>query len=285
MRLCTHVGHRVASLAAIFILLAGSPGAVTAAPAEDGAGGSAPGTVVLSKLIEGEVPANDPMASIWATAPAVEFPLSAQVNWEPRIFTVTVRAITVRSVHNRSRIAFFLLEYADPTEDQGDAAALEFPVGDTKPHFAHAQHLAQVDSGRVNIWHWKAADQAVADLNAQGFGTLARQAQQDVTGKGVWKDGRWRIVLSRALATEDANDAQFNPGTFLLFAMAAWDGGKGEAGAQKAVSSWYYLTPEAPREIGLTFYPALAALLVVGAEFLLLRRLRRAPTTRTTRET
>lgn len=147
--------------------------------------------VVRVKLIQGEVP-TDPMAPIWHTIPATEFPMSPQVHWQKRILQVTVKSIKVRGVHNTKQIAF-MLEYADPTQDPVDAAALEFMVGDKKAHFAHGQPMGQVEGGPVNIWYWRNDTSGAADMNAQGFGTLKKQAQQDVQAKGVWKDENTKV--------------------------------------------------------------------------------------------
>ncbi len=147
--------------------------------------------VVRVKLIQGEVP-TDPMAPIWHTIPATEFPMSPQVHWQKRILQVTVKSIKVRGVHNNKQIAF-MLEYADPTQDPADAAALEFMVGDKKAHFAHGQPMGQVEGGPVNIWYWRNDTSGAADMNAQGFGTLKKQAQQDVQAKGIWKDEKTKV--------------------------------------------------------------------------------------------
>jgi DMSO reductase family type II enzyme heme b subunit len=147
--------------------------------------------VVRVKLIQGEVP-TDPLASIWNTIPASEFPMSPQVHWQKRIGQVTVKSMKVRGVHNTKQIAF-LLEYADPTQDPADAAALEFMVGDKKAHFAHGQPMGQVEGGPVNIWYWRNDTSGAADMNAQGFGTLKKQARQDVQAKGVWKDEKTKV--------------------------------------------------------------------------------------------
>src|SRR5213593_386925 len=147
--------------------------------------------VVRVKLIQGDVP-TDPLAPIWNTTPATEFPMSPQVHWPKRILQVTVKSIKVRGVHNTKQIAF-LLEYADPTQDPADAAALEFMVGDKKAHFAHGQPMAQVEGGPVNIWYWRNDTPGAADMSAQGFGTLKKQAQQDVQAKGIWKDEKIKV--------------------------------------------------------------------------------------------
>ena len=147
--------------------------------------------VVRAKLIQGEMP-TDPMASVWSTVPVTEFPMSPQVHWQKRIGSVTVKSIKVRAVHNTKQIAF-MLEYADPTQDPADAAALEFMVGDKKAHFAHGQPMGQVQGGPVNIWYWRNDASAAADMTAMGFGTLKKQAHQDVQAKALWKDEKTKI--------------------------------------------------------------------------------------------
>jgi DMSO reductase family type II enzyme heme b subunit len=147
--------------------------------------------VVRVKLIAGEVP-TDPTAPIWDTVTVTEFPLSPQVHWQKRIGQVTAKSVRVRGVHNNKQIAF-LVEYADPTQDPADGAALEFMVGDKKAHFAHGQPMSQVEGGPVNIWYWRNDTPGAADMTAQGFGTLKKQAQQDVQAKGVWKADKIKI--------------------------------------------------------------------------------------------
>src|SRR5439155_21831566 len=205
--------------------------------------------VVRVKLIQGEVP-TDPLAPIWNTIPATEFPMSPQVHWPKRILQVTVKSIRVRGVHNTKQIAF-LLEYADPTRDPADAAALEFMVGDKKAHFAHGQPMAQMEGGPVNIWYWKNKDAKVLDMNAKGFGTLKAQSQQDVTGKGVYRKGTWKVVFTRSLTTGDVDhDTQFKPGEFINIALAIWHVKKLESGdlkgkgSKNAVSCWLYFRGE-----------------------------------------
>jgi len=149
--------------------------------------------VVRAKLIAGEVP-TDPAAPIWSTIPAVEFPTSPQVHWKERIGSVTAKSIKVRGVHNNQQIAF-LVEYADPTKDQADAAAMEFMAGEKKAHFAHGQPMGQVEGGPVNIWYWRNDAPAASDMTAKGFGTLKKQAQQDVQAKGVWTDEKTKSTF------------------------------------------------------------------------------------------
>jgi DMSO reductase family type II enzyme heme b subunit len=170
-----------------------------------------------------------------------------------------------------------LLEYADPTQNPGDAVAVEFPVGDAKAHFAHAQEMAQVESGEVNIWYKKASDGQPADMNARGFKTLKAQdqSQQNVAGKSVWKDGVWRVVMIRPLTDPGADDVQFTPGKFVQIAFAAWDEGNREQGGMKAVTSWWWFFIEPPPDRMILVYMGLVIVGVVIIEAAVVRRIRR----------
>lgn len=76
----------------------------------------------------------------------------------------------------------------------------------------------------------------VEDLMAEGFGTLTTQRSQDVLGRGVWQDGRWRVVFARPLVTADTADAHFLPGKERQVAFAVWNGSNKEVGAKKQLS-------------------------------------------------
>ncbi|MCI0528733.1 MAG: ethylbenzene dehydrogenase-related protein [Nitrospira sp.] len=230
------------------------------------------GVVVFSKLIEGSLPGDDPWSAQWEQAPAVEFPMSAQVHWEPRLFMASVNSVKVRSLHNGTELAI-LLEYQDPEQNPTDAAAIEFPVGEDKAHFAHGQPMLQVEGGPVNIWYWK-ADQ-ILDMNAKGFGTLKVQAQQDVKGKGVWKNGVWRITFTRKLQSGDEKDVQIVPGEFKQIAFAIWEGTKGEQGSRKNITSWWYFRAEPPPDRSVWVYTLAAIAGAVVFEIVLVRRMKK----------
>ncbi|HXF92442.1 MAG TPA: ethylbenzene dehydrogenase-related protein [Nitrospiraceae bacterium] len=237
--------------------------------------------VVRAIMVEGALPAEDPMAAAWDDAQEAEFPLSPQVHWRERIQEVTVKAVKVRALHDGKELAI-LLEYEDPTEDPDDAAALEFMVGDKKAHFAHGQPMAQVEGGPVNIWYWKNKENKAVDMNAKGFGTLKAQEHQDVKAKGVYQNGKWRVVFSRALTTEHREeDTQFKPGEFTSIAFAIWDGKKlengdlKEKGSQKAVSSWWYFRAEPSPDYSPYLYAVLAIGLAAGFQFVVIRQLKK----------
>jgi DMSO reductase family type II enzyme heme b subunit len=237
---------------------------------------------VRAGIVKGALP-DDPAAAAWNDVASAVFPLSPQVHWPIRILEVTAQSVKVRALHDGQNVAV-LLEYADPTEDPDDAAGLEFMVGDKKAHFAHGQPMAQVEGGPVNIWYWKNKDARVLDMNAQGFGTLKVQEQQDVKGKGVYQNGTWRVLFTRSLSTGDAeHDTQVKPGEFINIAFAIWDGKKLESGdlkekgSQKAVSSWWYFRAEPPPDYSGYFYAALAIGLAAGFQYVIIRKLKKGP--------
>ncbi len=236
---------------------------------------------VRATLMTGGVPMDDPTAAAWSTAPPATFPMSPQVHWQNRIQEVTVKDVIVRALHDGKQVAV-LVEYADPTQDPDDAAALEFMVGDKKAHFAHGQPMLQVEGGPVNIWFWKNKTAKAVDMNAKGFGTLKAQEHQDVKAKGVYSNGTWKVVFSRDLSTGHAEeDVQITPGQFISIAFAVWDGRKDgagdlvEKGSQKAVSSWWYFRADAPPDYSGYMYAAIAAALALGFQFVLIRKLKK----------
>ena len=236
---------------------------------------------VRAPMVKGALPADDPTAAVWSSATPATFPMSPQVHWQNRIQEATVRDLTVRALHDGTNVAI-LLEYADPTEDPDDSAAIEFMVGDKKAHFAHGQPMAQVEGGPVNIWFWKNKDSKGVDMNAAGFGTLKVQTHQDVKAKGAYANGTWKVVFTRPLATEHPDeDTQIATGGFINIAFAVWDGKKDasgelkEKGSQKAVSSWWYFRAEAPPDYSGYYYAALAVGLALGFQFVLIRKLKK----------
>jgi hypothetical protein len=78
----------------------------------------------------------------------------------------------------------------------------------------------------------------VLDQMAEGWGTMTVKPDQHAVGKGVWKDGRWRVVIARPMASDDVNAPRLSPGDRTVAAFAVWDGGSREVGARKAWASW-----------------------------------------------
>lgn len=78
----------------------------------------------------------------------------------------------------------------------------------------------------------------VLDQMAEGWGSMTVKPDQHADGKGVWKDGAWRVVITLPLATESQNAPHFEPGSNTIVAFAVWEGGNREVGSRKAWSMW-----------------------------------------------
>ncbi|MBM3483730.1 MAG: hypothetical protein FJX66_10565 [Alphaproteobacteria bacterium] len=79
----------------------------------------------------------------------------------------------------------------------------------------------------------------VLDQMAEGWGTLTVKPEQNASGKGVWQDGRWRVLIARPMATDNNEyDPRLAPGDQTVAAFAVWEGGNAEVGGRKAWSDW-----------------------------------------------
>jgi hypothetical protein len=132
----------------------------------------------------------------------------------------------------------------------------------------------------VNIWHWKAgleetleaesdleystggvdmdalifggimsnpvarlnatSENAVEELNAEGFGTITPQPpeNQNVEGFGEWKDGRWTVVFLRDRLKTGKWDIDLTKPDAALMALAVWDGKLEDRNGRKVVTVW-----------------------------------------------
>ena len=87
-------------------------------------------------------------------------------------------------------------------------------------------------------------DVPVEEMNAEGFGTLTPQprTKQNVLGKGVWKEGKWMVVLYRSLESLNKWDVKFEKERPpILIAFAVWDGALQDRNGRKVVSMWQQL--------------------------------------------
>jgi DMSO reductase family type II enzyme heme b subunit len=83
----------------------------------------------------------------------------------------------------------------------------------------------------------------VEDANARGFGTLQSQpvAQQNVQGKGVWRNGFWSVLITRDLESPDADDVKLAVGKPVPVAFAVWNGEQRDRNGRKVISNWFRL--------------------------------------------
>jgi DMSO reductase family type II enzyme heme b subunit len=71
---------------------------------------------------------------------------------------------------------------------------------------------------------------------SEGFGTLTATFDQEAGGRGVWRDGRWHVVITHPLAR--AGRTGLRAGSETVVAFAVWDGGQREVGGRKAWTPW-----------------------------------------------
>ena len=103
--------------------------------------------------------------------------------------------------------------------------------------------------GAGNLFSTPSRLTPIENLNSIGLGTLTSQApeHQSVKGHGIWADGKWRVVMVRALRTANERDTQFEVGGTVPVAFAVWDGAQGDRDGRKSVSTWQHLTVEKGR--------------------------------------
>lgn len=228
--------------------------------------------------ISNEIPL-DPNAPLWHSPGGpnkITLELEPQMITNPKWPDPSIKEVTLSAVQNKSELAI-LLEWEDSGKDDSyghserftDQAAVMFPLELQE----EAPLITMGNEGRtVNIWQWKAAWQndlepekknrfrgrrntaplspgesgprsdrqsPVEDLNAEGFSTLTIQEEQNVQGKGVWRNNRWRVIFRRSLRDSDTADAQFDGSTQM--AIAVWDGANKERNGQKGMVGWILL--------------------------------------------
>lgn len=167
-----------------------------------------------------------------------------RVAWSGRTIGSVAR-VAVAAVHDGRSLAFRLewsaaSESREPSDNDQfpDAAAIVLPSSPDAPLVTMgAPGLA------VNAWYWRADEpEGGRNVVAEGLGTSRSVDIERVQSRGTWKEGRWRVVLARALrVATDAAVAQLEPGTATGFGVAVWDGSRGERAGIKAFSGPLWL--------------------------------------------
>ena len=165
-----------------------------------------------------------------------------------------VEAVQVAAIHDGQRIAF-RLEWSDPIENREVTDAPDFPdcCGILFPTVPYAPMAVMGAVGMaVNAWYWRADENGRGrHVLAEGLGTTRTIDYELVRGNGVYKNGRWHVVITRPMKVQSPDNlAQFDPGQSSGFGVAIWEGGHGERAGIKAISGddWIKLDLEAATE-------------------------------------
>jgi len=256
-------------------------------------------TVIKADKLDGALPAaaDDPQ---WEQTVPTTFFLVPQIIAEQRFFTPSNDTVTVRALYNDERIAI-LLEWDDRTESKPgnetaaeisdseltqDAIAIQLPVtipqGSEKPYFG----MGDV-SHPVNMWQWLGgtveSPESVKLYNATGFTDIEQRdaTQSGITAKGVYKDGTWKVLMTRLRnAADSEKDIEFVEGKYIPIALAAWDGSNSEQGSRHTMTTWYWLLLKPDTGAGPAIAALIVMLLLAGIQFWWVRnsaRQRREP--------
>jgi DMSO reductase family type II enzyme heme b subunit len=242
-----------------------------------------PATLVTVTSVAGAIP-DDPNAELWTKIAVNHIPLMGQVIVDPRNFNPAIDLVSVRAVYNDKEIAFHLT-WDDPRESKGDgkqtfpdAVSLQFPP--VQPTSTERPYFLMGDaSDAVYLLRWEQG-KGVMEASANGPGKVVPIEGGEVTGKAVFDNGRYRLVMKRPLASADTKRIAFQPTVFTPIAFQAWDGGAGETGPRMSLTSWYYLRLEAPQSNRRFVIPPVVAVLTLAAMVLLVRVAGRAESRR-----
>ena len=151
-----------------------------------------------------------------------------------------VDRVAVAAVHD-GRVLAFRLEWKDPSENRELTDTTSFPdaAAVLLPAAPDAAVLSMGAPGRpVTAWYWRAdEDGRGRNVISEGIGTTRTLDLELVRARGVWKEGRWRVVIARALRAQSTEPVvQLTPGKTTGFAVTVWDGASGERGGIKAFS-------------------------------------------------
>jgi DMSO reductase family type II enzyme heme b subunit len=233
-------------------------------------------SLVTASAVREAIP-DDPDADFWKKLAPQNLPLVGQATVDPRNFNPAIDLVSIRAVYNAGEIAFHLT-WDDPTQSSkpepdkqlyADAISLQFPpkggAGAERPYF-----LMGDANDPVYLLRWEGG-KGVTEAAANGPTKIEPLSGSEASGKVVFKNGQYRLVIKRARVPKGADRPPFTEGVFTPLAVQAWDGGAGETGARMSLTSWYYLRLEEPQSNRRFVVPPVVAILTLAAMMLVVR--------------
>ncbi|CAG0985287.1 Selenate reductase subunit gamma [Myxococcaceae bacterium] len=192
----------------------------------------------------------DPEAEPWSRAQAEKVELyGTPIGMQPTEIIRTAWAnrkigavgeVRVSALHNGEVIAF-RLDWPDATENRDLDDTSAFPDGAAimLPVVAGAPLATMGAEGKpVSIWYWRAdADTQGRNVLSEGIGTSRTLDTKLVSSHGVWRNGRWNVVIARPFKIQSSDpQVALEPGQTTEFGVAVWEGSNSERGGVKAFS-------------------------------------------------
>src|SRR5947209_8617787 len=196
-------------------------------------------TLITITAVRGDIP-DDPNAEFWKKLTPSAIPLMGQIIQDPRNFNPSVDLVAVRAAYNERDVVFHLT-WDDPSETKGDgkqtfpdAISLQFPPQITasteRPYF-----LMGDASEAVYLLRWQQG-KGVGEASANGPAKIAPLQGGEVSGKVVYTNGQYRLVMKRPRIAKGEGRPTFQPAVFTPVAIQAWDGGAGESGTRMSLT-------------------------------------------------
>lgn len=100
-------------------------------------------------------------------------------------------------------------------------------------------------AGNPIVPHGKGQGGSQLEVSGPGSVTFTLPVNQLVKAHGEWRDGRWTVVMSRALAAgQGSGSVSFAPGERVSAAFAIFNGAKRDRDGQKLITIWQDLVLE-----------------------------------------
>ena len=108
-----------------------------------------------------------------------------------------------------------------------------------------ANQYALAYIGGEKVFRKNTFNTPVREVVAEGYGSSTWKDVQGAEGKGVYKNGKWYVVIKRKFVEESTSNPDWGPGKTTYVTFAVWDGSSGHRGARKVLSyQWIKLRIE-----------------------------------------
>jgi len=133
---------------------------------------------------------------------------------------------------------------------------------------------------KTTIWYWNSgsvepgreAGAMLLDASGPDRKLEPRPNDDSLKAGGAWKDGRWKVMMTRPLKGGASGDLSFEEGQFIPISFANWDGSNGEAGSRHTLSTWYWLVLPPDLDVAQVYGMPLGSTLLVFLAGLVLVR-------------